>query len=690
MHSHLIRRCGTRLRSPSALDKAHRQGITHRDLKPGNIMLTKAGAKLLDFGLAKASASTIPGAALSMLPTTPANLTAQGSILGTLQYMAPEQLEGQEADARTDIFAFGAVLYEMLAGNRAFEGKSHASLIASILTAEPPAISSLQPLTPPLVDRLVRRCLAKHSDDRFQSACDVLIVLRWANEPGIATIVPGDIRQRPIGQFAYVAAVVLALACAGLTMLYIRAVRSTAVTSPGVAPVSRLIVPLPPTAAFVGTVGGVHTLAISPDGTQIVYTAQTPNGIQLYRRRLDRFEAEPVPGTEGARGPFFSPDGRRIGFLAREKGLGWISSDGSLPMTIGTTQFNASRGATWARDNIIVFGAFGGGLWRVSADGGAATPATSLDAAQREISHRFPYALPDGRTILYAALPSDPSQGFAGRQDFSLARIIAHDMKTGARKVLLSGGMNPVNVSGGELVFARSNALYAVPFDVDTTRLVGDPVEVLRGVQTYTGNGFADFAVSTSGSLVYARGEDTGGVGTTLVWVDRQGVERPLAQWQTQFNAIRLSPDGSHVVVHRNSVLSNVAIYDVSRATLTTLTFEDAGTNAPVWSPDGRKIVLTRPDPAISLGPYTLVSKSADASGTEERLVERTSPISASSWSPDGKWIAFTEETAQNRSHIWLLPMEGDRKPVPFVTSAASEQNPRFSPDSHFIAYQVQ
>jgi Tol biopolymer transport system component/predicted Ser/Thr protein kinase len=673
----------------SALEKAHRAGIVHRDLKPGNIMLTKAGAKLLDFGIAK-SMPAATGASVSVAPTTPAGLTAQGTILGTFQYMAPEQVEGLEADPRTDIFAFGAVLHEMVTGKKAFEGKSQASLLAAIMHVDPPSLASVLPLTPPLLDRVVRRCLAKNPDERFQSASDVLAALRWIDDPaaGSAGVAAKPVRIRPLDMAVRIAAVALAFACIALAALYISGLRSDASTATGGASVvSRLTVVLPADAPLFNAVGS--GLALSPDGSEITYVGSGAAGTQIYRRALDRLDVTPIPGTEGAAAPFYAPDGQWLGFR-QGRALKKIGRNGAIPSTIAEVPFIPSRGATWTGDDVIYYGILGGDLWRVPAAGGSAAVVAGLQGLEREkeITRRFPHALPDGKTLLYVALPTSAT-AFAGGFDFNAAQIVALNVETGERTVLLTGGFGPQYAPSGHLIFAREDGLYAAPFDLPSLRLRGDAVKVIDGVQTFSGNGFAHFAVSTTGALVYAPGVDIKdfALGTTVVWVDRSGRERPLAHWSNSFNQMRLSADGTRLLVHGNSAISDVGVYEIARGILTRLTSSPNGGHAPTWSPDGTQVAYSKPDPAFTAGPYEIVTRSTDGSGSERALVARPFPLAAESWSPDAKWIAFTETTDAGPD-IWLLSAQGDGKPVAFATSPAAEQHPRFSPDGRWVAYQ--
>jgi predicted Ser/Thr protein kinase len=381
-----------------ALDKAHRQGIVHRDLKPGNIMLTKSGVKLVDFGLAKLAAAGPANTSVSILPTQAGmNLTQEGTILGTFQYMAPEQLEGKEADARSDIFAFGAVLYEMATGKKAFSGKSQASLIASILSAEPPPISSVQPMTPPALDRVVKTCLAKDPDDRWQTAHDVMLQLKWIAEGGSQAGVPAPLvaRRRGHERLAWGVAAVLAVSTIALAAVQlarpraaVRVVRSS------------LLPPEKTTYHFIGDAAGPP--AVSPEGLQIAFTARDSSGKSLlWVRSLDSPVPRAVAGTEDAMYPFWSPDSKFIGFFAGGK-LKKIEASGGPAFAL--CDAGDARGGTWNKDGVIVFEPhFRDPLFRVPATGGKAAPVTKFDESRRETTHRFPFFLPDGSHFLYLA-----------------------------------------------------------------------------------------------------------------------------------------------------------------------------------------------------------------------------------------------------------------------------------------------
>ena len=475
-----------------ALDKAHRQGVVHRDLKPGNIMLAKSGAKLLDFGLAKLHA-TGSGPDLSALPTEGKPLTKEGSILGTFQYMAPEQLEGKEADARTDIFAFGAVLYETVTGRRAFEGKSQASLIGAIMTSEPPPISQLQAMSPPALDHVVRTCLAKDPDERWQTAGDVGRQLSWITEGGSEAGIsaPVSLAGRTISRrlgVGIISAMIGALV-AGIAVWNLRSL-----PEPG--RVVRLAVTLP-TNEELALEGVGHALALSPDGSRLVYAARSDGGHQLYLRSLGERDAAPIPGSVDASNPFFSPDGEWMVFFADGQ-LKKVTFRGGAPITVCELDAMSIRGARWGADDHIVFSLESpSGLRRVPASGGIPEMLTTPDSEKGEFSHRWPHVLPGGRAVVFT---------IETKGSFDEAQIAVQIVETGERRILVDGGTDASYVSTGHLVYARVGSLLAVPFDLSRLAVTGHPVQILDDVVTRPPTGSAFYALSKDGSLAYLRG----------------------------------------------------------------------------------------------------------------------------------------------------------------------------------------
>jgi len=497
-----------------ALDCAHRAGIVHRDLKPGNVMLTGAGAKLLDFGLAKSSPAAVAPGGASMLPTTPPGLTAQGTILGTLQYMAPEQLEGGSVDARTDIFAFGALVHEMCTGKRAFEGKSGAGVVAAILEHHPVPISSLQSLAPAALDRVVTTCLAKNPDDRWQSARDLLRELKWIAEGRSS---PDRVPESTTTTRRWLTNATLAWGIALLSVIGFVAVllmRTAPAPSFPSAPQAalRLTVTLPDGARLVH--GAFPALALSPDGSRLAYVAERQGVPRLYLRQMDTFETREVPGSEGAATPFFSPDGQWVGFAGGGK-LKKVSISGGQPIALADAVL--MWGATWGADDTIIFGQSDVGLSRISSSGGQTSAATTLDSTAKEGGHLWPHLLPDGKSMLLTV-------GTIGT-NMERARIVLHSLESGKRRVLIEGGSNAQYVASGHIVYGVGGSLMAAPFDLVSGAITGASVPILHGV-TRSDVGVSQFSVSRTGALVFAPGP----VMTpkrTLSWVDRIGTEIP-------------------------------------------------------------------------------------------------------------------------------------------------------------------
>ena len=443
-----------------ALDKAHRKGVTHRDLKPGNIMLTKSGTKLLDFGLAKLKQEVAPAnVQLSQLPTANEPLTAQGTIVGTLQYMAPEQLEGKDVDARADIFAFGAVVYEMATGKKAFEGKSQASLISAIMSSDPPPISTLQPMTPPALDRVVKRCLAKEPDDRWQTARDLHQELKWIAEGGsqggvtAAATVGGTRLTRRSILFSAVAILIVAV-IVGSAIWNLKPL-----PTPPPKPVTRTVITLPPGQQLAG-LDNSPAVALSPDGTHLAYVARQGSVQQLYLRAMDSLESRSIPGTEGAVSPFFSPDSQWLGFFASGK-LKKVSISGGTAMTFGDAAAPYSHGGSWGSQGIIAFAPTNvSALQQVSDAGGAPQPLTRLEKGV--VGHRWPEFLPGGKAVLFTA------GGVGGT--WTDARVAVQSVGNSERHNLVQAGTQPHYAPSGHLIYAQGGNLMAVPFD--PTRLV--------------------------------------------------------------------------------------------------------------------------------------------------------------------------------------------------------------------------
>ncbi|MEO6119653.1 MAG: protein kinase [Terriglobales bacterium] len=657
-----------------AIDKAHRQGVVHRDLKPGNVMLTATSAKLLDFGLAKSGAVIATGSSVTFTPTQSSPITQHGTIVGTFQYMSPEQVEGREVDARSDIFAFGAVLYEMISGRRAFQGKSALSVASAILEKDPEPVSLVAPLTPPALDRTIRKCLQKDPEERWQSARDLLLELKWVAESGSQAGVPAIVSaRRRLHERAWMAAAILFLmASLALGSLYYRNVTQEK-------PVIRASVVLPPKATF-HMVGGPDPgpVAVSPDGTKLVFSAQSSVGEQaLYLRPVNSSVSSQIAGTAGGSMPFWSPDSRRIGFFAEGK-LKQIEASGGPPLTICEAGL-VPRGGSWSQQGVIIFtGGPGHPLLRVPESGGTPAPVTELDEKLGETSHRWPQFLPDGKHFLYFA-----RAGSAGTtNDNNGIRIGSLD--GGTPKLLLRTQTNAAYASG-YLLYLRDATLLAQRFNPDSHTLEGEAVPITEQIQRDVASSLGVFSASQTGVLAFQTGSAI--VGSQLQWFDRNGKQESGLGEQAYHLDFSVSPDRKTVaasLVDPNGGPPDIWMYDITRLGLRTrFTFESSPERAPIWAPDSARIVFS----SIKKARWDLYIKSFAGSGTEELLFASDNEKFPNDWSADGRLILFQMNTSGNRNDIWALPMTGDRKPFPVVQSTFNEMEAVFSTDGRWIAY---
>jgi Tol biopolymer transport system component len=661
-----------------ALDKAHRSGVIHRDLKPGNIMLTTSGAKLLDFGLAKAAVPLAAGATLTAVATRSTPVTQRGTIVGTFQYMSPEQIEGKDVDARTDIFSFGSLLYEMVTGKRAFPGKSQLSVASAILEKDPEPISTLQPLAPRALDHAIRLCLAKDSEERWQTARDLLLELKWITEAGSQAEVTAPVishwklRER----LAWVAAGALGIALAGAAVGWWRTDRTAALATPLI----RLEAELSP-GAMIDRFRGAW-LALSPDGTRIAVAESDPSGKwRLVARSLDQSQFAPLFGADRGRAPFFSADSQWIAFFADGK-LKKIPVQGGTSVTLCDAP-GFPRGASWGDDGNIVaaFNDGATGLVKVPSGGGAPTTLTQLSKENGETAHGWPQVLLGGQAVLFTAYRGG---------SFDDGEIVFVSLKTGERKTVYRGGFFGRYLSSGHLVFLRQNTLFAAPFDLKRLALTAVPQPVIEEVNS-TVRGGGDFDSSRNGTVVYVSSKGPSS-DRQIAWLDSTGQTKPLQETPGHYEGPRFSPDGKRLAIElaAGPVQADIWVKDLERDTMSRLTHLPGRSNVPLWTPDGRGIVfITRYHEAPGI--YWV---RADGTGEPQLLMGVDGKmLFPSSISPDGKRLAYTQFYPDGRVEIWTAPVEGDSehprlgKPEAFLQTSFSESHPVFSPDGRWLAY---
>ncbi|MBI2948532.1 MAG: serine/threonine-protein kinase [Verrucomicrobia bacterium] len=660
-----------------AVDKAHRQGVIHRDLKPGNIILTKNGAKLLDFGLAKlmtATAEEFDRDGVTALATKQEPLTEEGVVLGTFQYMAPEQLEGKPADARTDLFALGAVLYEMATGAKAFSGKSRASLIASILEHHPEPISRRQPTTPPALDHVVERCLEKDPENRWQSARDIVAELQWIEAAGSQAGVAAPVasRRRKREATAWTVAALLVLTVLATTVLWLRRGQKQAqtirLTIPAVTPQYRM------SPAWSG-----GSLRVSPDGKRVAFVAAPVEKDEtiLWVRSLDSFDAKPLEGTKGAVAPFWSPDSRLIGFFANDE-LKTVSADGGVIQSVAKIG-SGFLGATWSANGWIVFAYGQTGIKKVSVSGGDLKTITKIDRSQNEHAHLFPHFLPDGEHFLF--LGSIPETK-GSRQNH---RLYAGSLKSEETTFIAELPSLAEYVEPGLLLFVREGNLMAQRFDLKELRLSGEPKLVGGPVVYFRPTGGAAFSASGSGVIAFHLATES----NRLVKVDDSGKILETIGDPGGFSQVRVSPKGGQAVVSvvdmRNGT-GDLWLYGLDRRTKSRFTFEPGWEGTPVWAHDESAIYFA----ADWKGWPDIYRKDVGGSGEATDVLVTDGLQFPTDVSSNGRFLIYdhtgTTDSSGN-SDIFILPLEKNAKPDALIQTPFNETGARFSPDGKWIAF---
>jgi serine/threonine protein kinase/Tol biopolymer transport system component len=647
-----------------ALDKAHRQGIVHRDLKPGNVMLTKSGVKLLDFGLAKAILPASQRSSQTALPTQHA-LTQEGAILGTFQYMAPEQLEGKDADARTDIFALGVVLYEMATGKKAFSGATQASLISSILRDEPQPVSQVQPMSPPALDRVVKTCIAKDPEERWQSAGDVGKELRWIAEGSqVGAVVAAIPRRRRRDWLAWSVAVLLALA----TTFLGNEVRRLRSGSP-VQAVHSFLVP-PERTSFRLTGDDSAPIVLSPDGRSSAFGA----GGKLWVGSLASGTVRALAGTDGGTFPFWSPDSRFLGFFSDGK-LRIVEASGGPVRAIADAP--NSRGGAWGSRGVIVFAPnFRLGLSRVAVSGGPTTPFTRLEEG-RHTTHRWPSFLPDGKHVLYlAANHANPRSEDSG--------IYIASLDGGSpRRLMTSYGS--AQYASGWLLSVRDTSLLAFPFDRRRFTVRDEPIRVADDANFDLGVWRGSFSASENGVLAYQLAQ--AGIGGQLTWCDASGRRLSTVGEKSEAYSPQLSPDGRRVLVILGDPNNDIWVYEIERNVRTRLTTAAQVTVSPLWSPDGAQILYVSQSRATAPLEFDMTIIAADGAGKKEVVYRTTERIEPTDWSRDGRYV-LVDRGNIGAQDVWVVPLAQPAKAFPLVQTEFPERAGQFSPDGRWVAYQ--